>query len=168
VADAGLSLAPKVRRHAALQKLLYVASVVRELGDAAPSVRDEHGDVPVEELNSTLADWYAGDGEGDDAGLPSLIDQDLRLLFPDNEGEPAGELLRSVRNAMVREVNLWTGLSRSRTNRLVEDIGRRLERLDLRSAPERRLERLLALCTFLTTLAMNRIYTDEYVNIAEQ
>lgn len=148
----------------ALSKLEFVDRVAREVGGTAPLVSDGALDVPVEEMDMTLAEWYAPDEEGPVCSLPSILDADLEALFPAKEGRPARQLIDEQRRALVRDLHHWTGVTRPVLHRLLAEVARHLERLNLKVEPEMALTRTADLSIFLTTLVMNYNYTGQFVD----
>jgi hypothetical protein len=148
----------------ALAKLEYVDRVAREVGDAPPVVTDGVLDVPVEEMDMTLAEWYAADEGGPACSLPDILDSDLEALFPAAEGQPAKDLIGAYRRVLVRDLNYWTGVTRPVLLRLLAEVARHLEELDLKVEPEQALGRMANLAIFLTTLVMNYNYTGQFVD----
>ena len=148
----------------ALAKLEYVDRVAREVGATAPLVSDGALDVPVEEMDMTLAEWYAPDEEQPVCSLPPILDADLETLFPGKEGRPARELIDEQRRALVRDLHHWTGVTRPVLHRLLAEVARHLEKLNLKVEPDKALSRTADLSIFLTTLVMNYNYTGQFVD----
>jgi hypothetical protein len=149
----------------ALAKLLYIDGVAREYGPQPPLVTEGRFDGPVEELRTTLAEWYDTELErtGDALGLPLLLNADLRRLFPSEEGEPADEALAPFRGRLIREVRYWTGMDLSTVSDLVDEILDRLQGMGLVLAPGQEPGALVGLSVLITTLTMNYHYTRQFV-----
>ena len=149
----------------ALAKLLYIDGVAREYGPQQPLVTEGRFDGPVEELRTTLAEWYDTELErtGDALGLPLLLNADLRRLFPSGEGEPADEALAPFRGRLIREVRYWTGMDLSTVSDLVDEILDRLQGMGLVLAPGQEAHALVGLSVLITTLTMNYHYTRQFV-----
>ncbi|HQJ51689.1 MAG: hypothetical protein BWY10_00719 [Chloroflexi bacterium ADurb.Bin180] len=155
------------RRYAgtvALTKLQYVDRVAHQLGGTPPVVSDGALDVPVEEMDITLAEWYAPDEEGPACSLPAILDSDLESLFPAVEGQPAHELIHTWRRSLVRDLHHWTGVTRPVLHRLLAEVDRHLKKLNLKVESDQVPSRLEALAIFLTTLVMNYNYTGQFVD----
>jgi hypothetical protein len=148
----------------ALAKLEYVDRVVREVGGQPPPVADGALDTPVEEMEMTLAEWYAPDESGPSCALPDILDSDLEALFPDNEGQPAQELIRAYHRVLIRDLNYWTGVTRQVLHALLGEVLRRVEALQLKVKSDQALARMADLAIFLTTLVMNYNYTGQFVD----
>jgi hypothetical protein len=149
----------------ALAKLLYIDRVAREYGLQPPLVTEGRTHGPVEELRTTLAEWYDTelDRSGDSLGLPLLLNADLRRLFPAGIGEPADEALAPYRGRMIREVRYWTGMDVSIVSTLVDEVFDRLQVLGLMSPPGQEASTLVGLSVLITTLTMNYHYTRQFV-----
>jgi hypothetical protein len=150
----------------ALQKLLYVERLAREYGQKPPLVTIDTPHTPVEQLDMTLGEWYAAPGEEhrQACALPSLLNEDLRALFPASNGQPAAKALRAHRRQWVRDLHHWTGMNRDLLDALFEDLLRRVESLGLKIEPEQTGDRLVNAAIFVTTLAMNYQYTGKFVS----
>ena len=149
----------------ALAKLLYIDRVAREYGLQPPLVTEGRAHGPVEELRTTLAEWYDTELErsGDALGLPLLLNADLKRLFPSVEGEPADEALAPYRGRMIREIRYWTGMGLTTVSVLVDDVFDRLQGLGLRLVPGQEAATLVGLSVLITTLTMNYHYTRQFV-----
>jgi hypothetical protein len=148
----------------ALAKLQYVDRVVREVAGQPPPVAGGALDTPVEEMEITLAEWYAPEEGGPSCALPDIVDADLEALFPDKEGQPAQELIRAYRRVLIRDLNYWTGVTRQVLQALLGEVLRRVETLQLKVKPDQALARMADLAIFLTTLVMNYNYTGQFVD----
>jgi len=148
----------------ALAKLEYVDHVVGDLAGQPPPVAGGALDVPVEEIEMTLAEWYAPEEDGPSCALPDVLDSDLEALFPDKEGQAAQELIHAYRRVLIRDLNYWTGVTRHVLQALLAEVARRVEALQLKVQPDHALARMADLAIFLTTLVMNYNYTGEFVD----
>jgi hypothetical protein len=148
----------------ALAKLQYVDRVVREVAGQPPPVAGGALDTPVEEMEITLAEWYAPEEGGPSCALPDIVDSDLEALFPDKDGQPAPELIRAYRRVLIRDLNYWTGVTRQVLQALLGEVLRRVETLQLKVKPDQALARMADLAIFLTTLVMNYNYTGQFVD----
>ncbi len=149
----------------ALPKLLYISSLVKEFGGRQPEVTGGELDRPLEKLDVTLAGWcrmMARTGRKKIV-LPDIINEDLKRLFPDTDGEPATEIFQSDRLQLARGVHDWTGVSRDLLNSLVYELSKRVETLELKIEPDKNTERITNLAIFISTLAMNYQYTGKFV-----
>ena len=148
----------------ALAKLEYVDRVIRDLAGQPPPVAGGDLDTPVEEIEMTLAEWYAPEEGGPTCALPDIVDSDLQSLFPDKEGQAAQDLIRAYRRVLIRDLNYWTGVTRHVLQSLLGEVLRRVEALQLKAQPDHALTCMANLAIFLTTLVMNYNYTGEFVD----
>jgi hypothetical protein len=149
----------------ALRKLEYVDRVMAEVGVvevAVPRIQEEH--LPVEAMNATLADYYAG-WEELPLGDPSHFDGDLRTLFPtatgtgDASGATAAAFLRRHRRELVRRISYWTGETTYVVRQFVDHLVERAEALGLAQGGAGE-EALIEVTAFSTAVIMNYRYTD--------
>ena len=150
----------------ALAKLRYVDGLMRQYSQQPPRVHTGALDTPVEEMDMSLAEWYATPGSTyrDRCTLPTLLDQDLRTVFPDAEGEPAAELVRAQRGQLIQDLYGWTGVNRHLLGALCDELLERVQALGLKVAPQQSTVRLVSLAILMTTLVMNYHYTEHFVN----
>lgn len=151
----------------ALGKLHYVDKVARQYGRQPPIVTDETLDTPVEELTMTLHAWYeAGeDSNGRRPALHHVIDEHLKTLFPEAEGQPAADVLEANRRGLIRDVNQWTGIDRDVLSSLYNELRERVRSLGLKTDPDQTTMRMVSMAVFLTTLVMNYQRTGRFMEI---
>jgi len=150
----------------ALDKLLYVDKIVKKYGQKPPIVSDEKLDTPVQELTMTLDKWYE---TGRDTNHVSLklhrtLNNDLRRLFPADNGQPAVDVLRTNRRQLIREVNYWTGINRALLSALIDELLERVQFLELKIEPEKTATQMVSVAVFITTLTMNYLYRGQFVD----
>ena len=97
----------------ALAKLMYVDKIVGKYGPKPPVISDEKLDTPVQELTITLDRWYetGRDTNHISLNLHRTLNNDLRRLFPVEQGQPAVDILQTNRRMLIQEVNHWTVLT---------------------------------------------------------
>ena len=150
------------RRYArwpALRKLQYVDRVARELADSPPRKALEVAarELPVEEMASTVEQFYREHERDDTALLDDVPDAELEDIFV-RKGEdlrPASAFLLEHRKAMIDKITYWTGVRRVVIRKLVEAIGRHARDLELSVERKRESQTLVEVVVFATTLAMN-------------
>jgi hypothetical protein len=149
----------------ALAKLMYVHKVARQYGQKPPIVTDEKLDTPVQELTMTLDRWYetGRDTNHVSLNLHRTLNNDLRRLFPMEQGQPAADVLRSNRNQLIKEVNHWTGMNRALLVALIDELLERVQFLDLKIIPEKTAEQIVSVSVFVTTLVMNYLYRGQFI-----
>ena len=143
----------------ALRKLQYVDRIARELAKTPPrkaldvAIRE----LPVEEMRSTVEQFYREHQRNEAAILGDVPDAELEDIFV-RKGEdlrPASAFLLEHRKAIVDKITYWTGVRRSLIRHLIETIGRRARELQLSVERKRESQTLVEMVAFATTLAMN-------------
>jgi hypothetical protein len=149
----------------ALTKLLYVERAAKRYGTQPPVVSDEKLDRPVQELSLTLDDWYTKNRNMslNKFQLHRIIDEDLRRLFPETDGQPADGFLQTNARLLIREVNRWTGMERRSLRSLFNDLIERVRTLGLKTGPGDASNRIVSVTAFLTALAMNYQFKNQLV-----
>jgi hypothetical protein len=150
----------------ALPKLFYIDSIVEEFGGKRPEINGGELDRPLNELDITLAQWcrmMARTGRKKIV-FPSIVDEDLKRLFPDAEGDPAVEFLEANRRQLIRAVHDWTGVSRDLLNSLIRELTKRVKVLGLRVDANNRFESMVNTTAFVSTLAMNYQYNRRFID----
>jgi hypothetical protein len=151
----------------ALEKLNYVDRIVKEYGHQPPLNTRKTLDKPLSEFKMSLLDWHATNHQAihTSLNLPPLIAEDLKRLFPDTEGRAAVDVIDIHKTEFIRDVNYWTGLDRHILGTLLAEIREMVRKLDLKIGPQQETPRLVSASAFLTTLAMNFQYQDQFVEI---
>ena len=150
----------RYRGWGAIAKLRYMDRIARELGNTDPVRRRGYPDITVDEMESTVAEFYR-------QSLPETIpvvdlaaDSDLRDIFNVSKRQkknvrPAIEFLRDHRKAVVDKVAYWTGVQRPLIKQLMDEIEKQVGELGLRSDTRRESEHLAEITVYATTLATN-------------
>lgn len=151
----------------ALAKLLYVDRMARKYGQQPPAVTDGKLDLPLQEMTMTLDEWYEKLRESSHVDVPlhNVLNNDLRRLFPAEEGESAADVLLDNRTELIQEVNHWTGMDRSLLTALIDELLRRVQLLELKIKPEEVHAQMLSTSVFVTTLVMNHLCRGRFVDI---
>ncbi|MFH1031358.1 MAG: putative zinc-binding metallopeptidase [Chloroflexota bacterium] len=150
----------------ALAKLMYVDKMVRKYGQKPPVATDEKLDTPVQELTMTLDRWYetGRDTNHISLNLHRTLNNDLRRLFPAEQGQPAVDVLRANRKQLIQEVNHWTGINRKLLSALTDELLERVQFLRLKIEPRQTATRILSVSAFITTLVMNYLYRGQFID----
>jgi hypothetical protein len=150
----------------ALAKLMYIEKVVHKYGQKPPLVSNDKLDTPVEELTMTLDRWYetGNDINHITLNLHRTLNNDLRRLFPSEQGHPAVDILRANRKQLVREVNNWTGFNRELMDSLFDELLDRIQFLGLKIEPEQTAKQMVSVSVFITTLVMNYLYRGQFID----
>jgi len=152
----------------AMDKLRYVDRMSRALGATDPLRARGRTDITVEEMETTVADFYeaALSQQPSPGDLP--LDIDLEDIFKvgkrrKNGVRPAAELLRENRKSLVDKLAYWTGVQRPLAKKLVEAIESRAGELGLRADVKLEKEYLTEITVYATALAMNYITRGKFV-----
>lgn len=152
----------------ALAKLKYVNRMARQLGGADPVRQQAQTDITVQEMDSTVAEFYQGSAT-DEFSLANLaLDTDLIDIFNVSKRRrrgvrPAAEVLRHNKRALVNKITYWTGVDAVLIRKLIGLIATRVEELNLRAEVARETEHLTELTVYATALAMNYVARGKFV-----
>lgn len=121
----------------ALAKLQYVDRLMTEIAGTTAPVKSRERMDPIEELDTTLAEYYEEKQQRYGASFPEVYDRDLRRLFGANgdaaASQPAASMLRRVGPQIRRRVATWTGEHDYAVNQLLNDMITRCRELDIRA-----------------------------------
>ncbi len=151
----------------AIKKLRYVDRMARKWGVLDPLYARGETDITVEQMDSTVADFYQQHvSELPLADLP--LDVDLKDLFSTprrrkRSVRPAAELLRESRKMLVDKITYWTGVQRPLVKQLVEAIVEKSAELGLLADTTREGEHLAEVTAYATVLAMNYLVRGKFV-----
>lgn len=157
----------KYRGWGAMNKLRYMDRIAHELGNVEPVRRRGAPDVTVDEMESTVGDFYRQSVAEETPIVDLALDTDLVDIFNVSKRKksavPAQEFLHEHRKAVVDKIAYWTGLQRPLVKKLLEAIGKRIGDLGLRADPKRQAEHLAELTAYATALAMNYMTRGKFV-----
>jgi hypothetical protein len=152
----------------ALAKLKYVDRIARQLTCADPVRRQGRTDITVQEMESTVAEFYQR-SMTDEFSLANLaLDTDLIDIFRVSRRRrrgvrPAADVLREYQKPLVGKIAYWTGIHSVLIRKLVGLITTRVEQLDLRAEVVKETEHLTELTVYATALAMNYVARGKFV-----
>jgi hypothetical protein len=153
----------------ALAKLQYVDRTARNVGDVEPNRRRGRTDITVDEMESTVGEFYHL-SLPEEVPLQELaLDADLADIFhispKRHKGvRPAQEMLHQHRKPIVDKVAYWSGVQRPIVKRLVEAICKRVEDLGLLVDVRRESEYLTEFTVYTTALSMNYLVRGKFIN----
>jgi hypothetical protein len=160
----------KYRGWGALRKLQYVDRLARQLGESEPRRLAGEADVTVEQMETTVEEFYRGQSPDEAQAIAELaLDSDLADIFVKQAPRrrkgirPAAELLAENRKAIVDKVTYWTGVKRALVKALVESIERRVAALRLAVERSRETQHLVEITSYATTLAMNYLTRGRFI-----
>lgn len=162
----GLDWREQYKGWAALSKLEYMDATLKCLPERPiVDVASVDGLLPVEEMNYTVREHYQRQEKPDVATeLGLLLDGDLRELFgTDHADEPLPSWLKQKRSELAREVSYWTGERPQVVRALLDHVASRAQALALTVRREDEKVLLTRFCIMITTLIMNHVYRDRFI-----
>ena len=150
-----------------MAKLRYMNRIAKQLGNVDPVRRRGQTDITVDEMESTVAEFYQRTSE--EVPLSDLaLDTDLRDIFDASKRRktawPAHDFLHAQRKSVIDKVAYWTGAQRPLIKRLIEVIEKRIEELGLFADSKREPEHLIQITVYVTALAMNYMARGKFVH----
>ncbi len=161
----------RYRGWGAMVKLLYLNRLARQLGKSDPARRRGQTDITVDEMETTVAEFYHKDGHHaarEEVAVTELTpDTDLRDIFPVSKRRksalPAREFLHQHRKAVIDKVAQWTGAQRPLIKTLMDTIEKRAGELDLRADKTRSAEHLAEVTAYVTALVMTYVTKGKFI-----
>ncbi len=157
----------RYRGWGAMSKLRYMDRIAKELSKVDPVRRRGRTDITVDEMESTVGDFYRQSAPEQLPISELTLDADLRDIFNvskrRNGSRSAQELLHQHRKPVVDKIAYWTGVQRPTVKNLVEAIEKRIGELGLRADPHREAEHVAEVTAYATTLAMNYLTRGKFV-----
>jgi len=152
----------------ALAKLKYVDRMARRFGDGEPLRPRGRTDVTVEEMDTTVADFYRAALAEPLSAEELPLEADLADIFKASKRRkkgirPAADLLRENRQTIVDKVTYWTGVQRPLVRGLVDAIVAKVVELELRAEVKCEREHLTEITVYATALAMNYLTRGKFV-----
>ena len=146
----------KYAKWPALQKLVYVDSLMKKIGPQPPIVTARSSPPwAARRMRSTLAGYYERKRNQLGRDFKGYYDDSLKNVFsiePKNEKNVnAAKLLRKYKRPIVEHLAKWTGHRKFDLHKLIDRITVRCELLELYAADD--LRDLIGVTTFLTTIA---------------
>ncbi len=157
----------RYRGWGAMEKLRYLERLVREVGKTDPPRRRGRTDITVDDMESTVAEFYHQATREEVAVTELTPDTDLRDLFRVSKrrkaAQPAKEFLHLHRKAVIDKAAYWTGAQRPLIKTLVDTIERRADELDLRVDKAREAEHLAEVTAYVTALVMTYVTKGKFI-----
>ncbi len=159
------------RRHyegwGALAKLEYVDRISKAIGDRDPVRLIGKAELPVEEMEATVEEFYREHSLDETAAVADLqLDLDLEDLFEPATAQasrPAADFLAENRKQIVDKIAYWTGVRRTLVDRLIESMERRAREMGVAVERTREQAHLVEVVAYATTLAMNYLTRGRFV-----
>src|SRR5260370_3268701 len=143
-----------------MEKLSYMNRLTRKLGKSDATRRRGETDITVDDMESTVAEFYhLQQSAREEVAVSELTpDTDLRDIFPVSKRRktalPAHEFLHQHRKAVIDKVAQWTGAQRPLIKTLMDTIERRAGELDFRPDNTPSPEHLADVTAYATALVM--------------
>lgn len=153
----------------AIAKLQYVDRVAHEVADKPPLREIGETDITVEEMESTVEEFYRENSLSDEEIVAGLaLDTDLEDIFVTSDAAREDSVRASAvvarhRKSIVDKVSYWSGLRRPLAKRLVEAVEDKLTELDLFADPGCEADYLIEITSYVTTLAHNYVMRGKFV-----
>jgi Putative zinc-binding metallo-peptidase len=142
----------------AMKKLRYVDRIARQLGNVDPPVTTGEVDITVDDMRTTVEEFYAEAEKERKARTDLTMDAHLPAIFltrKRKEAKPASAIVEKYKPELIDKITYWTGVRRHIVRGLVDAICRNCERLKLWGEIGREPQYMIELATFGTALAMN-------------
>ena len=159
----------KYRGWGAMKKLRYVDRMAKKFGEVDPVRPQGTTDITVDEMETTVADFYRQSLEKQLSPVELALDTDLTDIFKisrrrKKDVRPAVDLLRENRKTIVDKVAYWTGVQRPLVKELVESIVARVDELKLKADTRAEKEHVAEITAYATALAMNYLTRGKFVH----
>ena len=157
----------RYRGWAALEKLRYLDRLARKVGRSDPPRRRGQTDITVDEMETTVGEFYHQAAQEEVAVTELAPDTDLRDIFRVSKrskgARPAQDFLRKHRKSVIDKVAQWTGAQRPLIKTLMATIEDRAGKLDLRADQKRESEHLAELTAYTTALVMTYVTKGKFI-----
>lgn len=150
----------------ALEKLLYVDRLAREIKGKPPIVKSSRKFWRLSTLHGTLEGYYKKKRRFWAEDFPDFHDVFLKRAFASRSEEhkgamPAADLIRKYRRTILNGVSKYSGERKHVISDLFKDIRKRSQELGLIVVDDEAAT-ALSLSTYITSLIMNYIYTGRF------
>jgi len=144
----------RYRGWAALDKLKYMNRLARQLGKTDPPRRRGQTDITVDEMETTLSEFYH---------LQRAAQEEVAVSKRRKAAVPAQEFLHQHRKAVIDKVAQWTGAQRPLIKNLIDTIEKRVGELELRADKTRVAEHLAEVTAYATALVMTYVTKGKFI-----
>jgi Putative zinc-binding metallo-peptidase len=156
----------RYRGWGAMAKLRYMDRIAKQLSNVDPVRRHGHTDITVDEMQTTVAEFYRQSSNG----IPIVKlapDSDLMDIFNTpkrrKSAVPAQDFLRQHWKMLVDKIAYWSPAQRPLIKKLVEAIEQRAGELNLRADPARQAEHLAEIAVYASTLVSNYVNKGKFI-----
>jgi hypothetical protein len=157
----------RYRGWGAMEKLRYLDRLARTIGKSDPPRRRGQPDITVEEMATTVAEFYHQNRREEVAVTELTPDADLRDLFSVSKRRksalPARDFLHQHGKAVIDKVAQWTGAQRPLIKTLMDTIEKRAAELDLRADKTREPEHVAEITAYATALVMTYVTKGKFI-----
>jgi hypothetical protein len=150
------------RNWPAIQKLLYVDSLMKDIRPNPPENHRARRLRPVERMTLTLAEHYGKKPERFRRDARGYVDDKLREAFPLVRGQvlkPASGLFKRYHDRLVDRMVLWSVLAPQEAGALLHKLETRSDALTLSYPPGAEGDRLLNMVSLVIALSLDYAYT---------
>jgi len=151
----------------ALEKLRYLDRLARKIGRTDPPRRRGQTDITVDEMETTVGEFYHQNVREEVAVTELAPDTDLRDIFRvskrSKKAVPAQDFLHRHRKSVIDKVAQWTGAQRPLIKTLLATIEERAGKLDLRVDHSKESEHLAELTAYTTALVMTYVTKGKFI-----
>lgn len=157
----------RYRGWGAMAKLRYMDQIAHELAKSDPLRPRGRTDVTVDEMESTVAEFYRQTAAQQAPIADLALDADLLDIFNVSKrrktGRPASQFLHEHRKAVIDKIAYWSGVQRPLIKQLVEAIEKRISELGLVADRTRESEHLTEITVYATALATNYMTRGKFI-----
>jgi hypothetical protein len=148
-----------------MEKLLYVGKISAEIAKMKPVIKSSEKDIPVEEMQFTLLEYYGVTPEQHKRETAAYLEEVLSEIFttpaPGVKTIPAAQFIRRYREELVARISFWAGVDRIKVKQIFNTFAVAAERLGLRAPLKGQQSMLIDLTSLLTFYVYNYIYTKK-------
>ena len=148
----------------ALEKLEYVAELMKEVAEQPPPVIEKRGRAwEASRLRRTLEKYYAAKRKLYAQDFPDVYDSDLRAIFEKGDfgEESAAQVMRRMQHRLSAAIVRWTGQHKYVADTLVSRLIIRARELKL-PAPRDQATLMVDLAAYLSALVTNHLHTGKF------
>jgi hypothetical protein len=149
----------------ALRKLEYVDELMKSLKGRSPVHQPAFKSTDYDCLNIKLKTYYKRKRKQYEESFTEFYERDLRRLFvtkaAEEERERASRYLRRHRQIILKAVTEWTHERKYRINRLLDDLIKRCDILDL-WVGGKDIALPMRIVSYITTMILNHLFTGRF------
>jgi len=158
----------KYKGWGALAKLKYMERTARRFRNVDPIRTRGTTDITVEEMESTVHEFYEKMANLEPVPEELALDSDLVDIFNVSKRKrtgvrPAADLLKENRKVLTDKVAYWTGVQRPLIKNLVESIVARVGELGLLAEVKNEAQYITEITAYATAMAMNYLTRGKFI-----